>query len=109
MAALGLGIDAGGTATRWRLADPNGDSVAEGSAEPLSGHIFSKAAENRARRIIEGIARSVERAGRPAGIVAGITGLTRGAPADALVRRLFAGALQGSPGRALLPPGMWVP
>lgn len=35
--ALHLGLDAGGTQTRWALADAHGRPVAEGSAPPLSG------------------------------------------------------------------------
>jgi N-acetylglucosamine kinase-like BadF-type ATPase len=41
---LGLGIDAGGTATRWRLVADSGQCVAQGSTEPLTGHLFSAAA-----------------------------------------------------------------
>ena len=33
---LGLGIDAGGTQTRWALAVPSGELVAEGSAAGMS-------------------------------------------------------------------------
>ena len=49
---LGLGIDAGGTATRWRLADASGQCIAQGSVAPLTGHLFSAAAEERARQIV---------------------------------------------------------
>jgi N-acetylglucosamine kinase-like BadF-type ATPase len=35
--ALHLGLDAGGTQTRWALADARGEPVAEGSAPPVSG------------------------------------------------------------------------
>lgn len=108
MRALGLGIDAGGTATRWRLADPQGRALAEGSAQPLSGHIFSKAAENRARHIIEEMAQTVARHGQPTGIVAGITGLTRGAPAETLMRGLFAAALRVPPERVFIAEDMWI-
>lgn len=34
---MGLGLDAGGTATRWALADAGGRIVAEGRAAPMSG------------------------------------------------------------------------
>ena len=78
---LGLGIDAGGTATRWRLADRQGRAVATGTVAPLSGHLFSKAAEDHAKRDRSPmIAQGVTGTGRPLGIVAGITGLTREAP-----------------------------
>lgn len=34
---LGLGLDAGGTETRWALAGPNGALIAQGQGAPLSG------------------------------------------------------------------------
>jgi glucosamine kinase len=105
---LGLGIDAGGTATRWRLAKPGGESVAEGMAAPLSGHIFSPAAEARAKEIVGDIAKAVKRSGRPAGIVAGITGLSREAPAVNLMRSLFADAFRVSPERIFVAEDMWI-
>ncbi len=108
MTRLGLGIDAGGTATRWCLADAEGRALAEGRADPLSGHIFSDAAEIRARQIVEGIGAAVLETARPDGIVAGITGLTRGAPAEALMRGLFAQALRLPPGRVQIAEDMWI-
>jgi N-acetylglucosamine kinase-like BadF-type ATPase len=108
MAALGLGIDAGGTATRWRVADAEGRSIAEGRTEPLSGHIFSAAAEARARQIVEGIGTAVRRSAQPAGIVAGITGLTRGAPAETLMREVLATALRVPIERVFVAEDMWI-
>jgi N-acetylglucosamine kinase-like BadF-type ATPase len=105
---LGLGIDAGGTATRWRLAGGNGQPVASGTAAPLSGHLFSKAAEDNARRIITGIAGAVMQSGHPLGIVAGITGLTRDAPAEALMRSMFATAFDVPPRRVFVAEDMWI-
>jgi hypothetical protein len=37
MPLLHLGLDAGGTQTRWALADANGALQAEGSAPPITG------------------------------------------------------------------------
>ncbi len=108
MTRLGLGIDAGGTATRWCLADAEGRALAEGRADPLSGHIFSDAAEIRARQIVERIRAAVLETARPDGIVAGITGLTRGAPAEALMRGLFAQALRLPPERVQIAEDMWI-
>ncbi|HEY8382055.1 MAG TPA: BadF/BadG/BcrA/BcrD ATPase family protein [Microvirga sp.] len=106
--SLGLGIDAGGTATRWRLAAAGGEPVAQGSAEPLSGHIFSPAAEERARHIVGSIANAVKRHGRPFGIVAGITGLSREAPVVPLLRAVFAGAFQVAEERVFVAEDMWI-
>jgi glucosamine kinase len=105
---LGLGIDAGGTATRWRVSDPSGEPVASGTADPLSGHLFSKAAEDNARRIIADIARAVGKSGRLHGIVAGITGLDRDAPAEGLMRTIFSHAFAVPKDRIFVAEDMWI-
>jgi glucosamine kinase len=108
MIELGLGIDAGGTATRWRLAAPTGNSIAQGTAEPLTGHLFSKAAEEHARRVAAGMASDVAKAGRPLGIVAGITGLSREAPAVDLMRAIFSKAFRVPEDRVFVAEDMWI-
>ncbi|WP_134500066.1 N-acetylglucosamine kinase [Microvirga pakistanensis] len=106
--ALGLGIDAGGTATRWRLADDQGSCVAKGDADPLTGHLFSAAAEERARQIILDMAQAVLRHGRPLGIIAGITGLTRDTPSEAKMRALFAEIFELRPEKVFVAEDMWI-
>lgn len=106
--ALGLGIDAGGTATRWRLVDRNGECIAQGSVEPLTGHLFSTAAEERAKRIVGEMAQAVMQAGSPAGIVAGITGLTRDTPAEATMRGILCEAFKLSGNRVFVAEDMWI-
>jgi glucosamine kinase len=106
--ALGLGIDAGGTATRWRLAERGGHCVAKGSVEPLTGHLFSPAAEERARRIVAEMARAVATTGTPRGIIAGITGLTRDTPAEATMRGIFAEAFGLPQERIFVAEDMWI-
>lgn len=106
--ALGLGIDAGGTATRWRVADEDGHCIAQGTAEPLTGHLFSAAAEERARQIILDMAQVVLRKGKPFGIVAGITGLTRDTPAEATMRAIFADVFEIPQDRIFVAEDMWI-
>jgi N-acetylglucosamine kinase-like BadF-type ATPase len=73
--ALGLGIDAGGTQTRWALASPDGTIVAEGQAAGLSALQMSSAA---GRQIVHAtfamLARAVLKHGRPSRVRAGLTG-----------------------------------
>ena len=73
--ALGLGIDAGGTQTRWALASPDGTIVAEGHAAGLSALQMSSAA---GRQIVHAtfamLARAVLKHGRPSRVRAGLTG-----------------------------------
>jgi N-acetylglucosamine kinase-like BadF-type ATPase len=76
---LGLGLDAGGTQTRWALADAAGSVVAEGTAAPFSGLQLGRAEGDAAiAATLAGIARDAAAAapGRAiAAIAAGITGL----------------------------------
>jgi N-acetylglucosamine kinase-like BadF-type ATPase len=105
---LGLGIDAGGTATRWRLADIGGQCIAQGSVAPLTGHLFSAAAEERARQIVLDMAQAVMKQARPLGIIAGITGLTRDTPAEATMRALLAETFELSSDKVFVAEDMWI-
>jgi glucosamine kinase len=73
--ALGLGIDAGGTQTRWALAGPDGAIVAEGHVAGLSAlQMASAAGRQTVRANFAQLAVAVLRHGRPARVRAGLTG-----------------------------------
>src|SRR5262249_26202725 len=76
---LGLGPDAGGSATRWALSDPGGTIVASGEVAPFTGHLFSEAERARLRDAVSALARALPHP--PAAVVAGITGMSATAPA----------------------------
>lgn len=79
---LGLGIDAGGTQTRWALARPGGEIVADGVAAPMSALLLaSSEGRARLRDTLAEIAKSVLCVGRPSRIQAGFTGLAQRDPA----------------------------
>jgi len=84
---LGLGIDAGGTQTRWALAGPGGRIVAEGTAGGLSA-LQMGSGEGRAavQATFAAIARAVLAHGRPQAVRAGLTGF--GGEAEPLQRWL---------------------
>src|SRR5258706_14763947 len=88
---LGMGIDAGGTLTRWALARPDGKIVASGEAPGISA-LMMKAAEGRGRiraALLE-IAEGAAAFGRPASIQAGVTGLgERGGKLKTVVAEAF--------------------
>lgn len=86
---LGLGIDAGGTALRWCLANRTGALIARGELPPISGHIFSVDACSRAQVIIEALRDVVTPHGAPARIFAGITGLDATSESADAYRRMF--------------------
>ena len=72
---LGLGIDAGGTQTRWALADAVGAIVAEGHVAGVSALQMASAEGRQAVRAnFARLAIDVLRHGRPARVRAGVTG-----------------------------------
>lgn len=88
---LGLGIDAGGTETRWALSRADGTIVADGRVGGLSALQMSTA-EGRQyiSRALEAIATEAQRTGRPRRVYAGLTGLTSLSDGDANIRALIA-------------------
>lgn len=73
--ALGLGIDAGGTQTRWALAAPDGRIVAEGTAAGLSAlQMGSAEGRDAVQAAFGAIASAVLSHGRPVAVRAGVTG-----------------------------------
>jgi N-acetylglucosamine kinase-like BadF-type ATPase len=95
---LGLGLDAGGTATRWALADASG-VVARGQGAPLSGLVFSAAARARAREVIAGLAAQIVPHGAPRAVLAGVTGTSAGTPEADVLTELLSEALSIPPAR----------
>lgn len=88
-AGLGLGIETGGTGSRWCLADASGTIVARGEMEPMTGHVFTQAEHDRVSGIFARLAAGLPGMGRPAAIVAGVTGLGP----ESAVRAVFSGIL----------------
>ena len=73
--ALGLGIDAGGTQTRWALASRSGELVAEGSVAGLSAvQLATRSGQQVVRDTFAALAADVLAVGRPAQVHAGLTG-----------------------------------
>lgn len=72
---LGLGIDAGGTETRWALSGPDGEIVAEGTVAGLSALMMAKpAGREQVHATFTRLAREVLEAGQPQRVCAGLTG-----------------------------------
>lgn len=95
---LGLGIDAGGTQTRWALALPDGAIVAEGQVAGLSA-LQMGTADGRARvhATLTELAGAVAAHGQPVRLHAGLTGF--GGESGQLVQWL--GKLLGIPEDAI--------
>jgi N-acetylglucosamine kinase-like BadF-type ATPase len=86
---LALGIDAGGTETRWALADARGEIVAEGQVRGFSALQIRAQERPLVAATLDALAREVLATGRPSHIHAGLTGY--GGDRDAWVA-LIAGA-----------------
>lgn len=86
-----LGIDIGGTGSRWALVDTGGNERARGSAAGATGHLFADAPRAQFADTIAEIAEGVFGHG-VVFVNAGITGL--GSAASAPARDLIAAALQ---------------
>jgi glucosamine kinase len=72
---LGLGIDAGGTETRWALAEPAGGIVAEGTVAGLSALMMGKpAGRELVHATFSQLSKDVLEAGQPLRVCAGLTG-----------------------------------
>ncbi|MGK5062909.1 BadF/BadG/BcrA/BcrD ATPase family protein [Janthinobacterium sp. LB3P112] len=72
---LGLGIDAGGTQTRWALANADGAIVADGAVEGLSALQMSNEAGRAAvHATFARLCQGVLAVGQPGAVVAGLTG-----------------------------------
>lgn len=69
-----LGIDAGGSATRWALADSAGEIAGEGEAGGFSALQASGPGRASVAVILEELARSVLKIGKPSRVHAGLTG-----------------------------------
>lgn len=74
-AILGLGIDAGGTQTRWALARADGSIVADGAVDGLSAlQMGSESGRAALHATFAQLSRAVLAVGQPRAVVAGLTG-----------------------------------
>ncbi len=103
---FGLGIDGGGSATRWAVADAAGAILARGEVSAVSGHLFSDVERARLAAAMGAIAAALP---CPVGaVVAGITGLAASAPQAVDARGIVAGALGLAPGAVRIENDMWI-
>jgi N-acetylglucosamine kinase-like BadF-type ATPase len=85
---LALGLDAGGTRTRWALAKPDGSILTEGHVRGFSAVELGGPGQSRVAEILEELARAVLAHGRPIRAHAGLTGF--GTASEPLIQLLAA-------------------
>lgn len=102
MSAAGfLGIDVGGTASRWVVTDAAGAIVARGETGGATGHVFRPEEHARFTAMLAAVATAVAAKTRPLAAVAlGVTGY--GDPVAAEIRALAAAAFAVAPERIRL-------
>lgn len=98
---LGLGLDAGGTQTRWALADAAGRPVAQGHVAGLSGlQLAGTQGRVALAQTAHQLAFAVLPHGRPAGLYAGVTGVGEAnGPAALQLKDILSQALGLQPAR----------
>lgn len=83
---MGLGIDGGGSSTRWLLCDDSGAELASGTVGPVTGHASSQTDIEAMNRRLRSMLLDVLEHGAPDAVVAGITGLHPGQRSSELSR-----------------------
>lgn len=81
-----LGIDAGASSTRWVLLR-DGARIAEGTAGPMTGHLYGRDAIDRMAETLERMSAEIRSHARPDRVMAGISGLTAATRAADLYHR----------------------
>lgn len=90
-APVGLGIDAGGSSSRWLLLGEAGE-LGRGRLGPITGHLFAEPERSQVLARLDALVAAAVAVARPGAVVAGVTGLADGdAPARELAARLAAG------------------
>ncbi len=109
-----LGLDCGGSESRWLLLDGEGQTIARGTGPRLSGHIFDPAERDVAMSSLRTLCRDIRAAAVPIdgapidALVAGITGLTPDGPEGGVLADTLAGFLEIPAGRIKINDDLWL-
>ncbi len=91
---IGLGIDAGGSSTRWLLLSSEGETLATGQVGATSGHIFTPEDRERNFSRLTQLCHNVLEVAKPDATVGGFTGLYPATEGSRILGQLVAEALQ---------------
>lgn len=105
---LGLGIETGGTGSRWCLSTSSGAILARGEMEPMTGHVFTQAERDRVSGIFVRLATELAGIGKPAAIVAGVTGLGPESAVRVVFSEILATAFGCPEDKILVVDDMWL-
>jgi N-acetylglucosamine kinase-like BadF-type ATPase len=108
MGRVGLGLDAGGSATRWTLCDAAGAAIAAGELAAASGHLSDPAARQKLDDVAGALRGALAGLPRPGSVVAGITGLSAGSEDAAVATAALAAALDLPPASVRVCEDSWI-
>ena len=103
---IGLGIDGGGSATRWAVSTCTGEIIAQGEAPPISGLLFSDPERTRLADAANSIAAALPCP--VTNVIAGITGLAATAPQATEAATILATALNLPRAHVRIEDDMWI-
>ncbi len=99
-AQVHLGLDVGGTASRWTACSADGTVLRTGSGSGASGHVFNPAEKTKFSNVLDRLGAELSAADLiPVSLTAGLTGY--GTPAAAELRQLTAETLHLDPAAIL--------
>ena len=104
-----LGLDCGGTESRWHLLDREGRLVGHGRGPRLSGHLFEPKEREIAMDALRALCRDIRKLEAPVeAAVAGVTGLSEDSPERRVLAEVI-GALLEVPAKAVTVQGdLWL-
>lgn len=88
-----LGLDGGGSSSKWVILNPGGQSLAQGRVGPISGHLFKEEQRLQIFAALDELLAGA-RPHQPVAVVGGITGLDALTPEAARLTDYIARALQ---------------
>lgn len=104
-----LGLDCGGSGSRWLLLDDAGRTIAQGTGPRLSGHIFDPVEREVAMSSLRILCGDIRAVGNPIEcIVAGITGVTPDGPEGGVLAEILAGFLEVPVSRVMVRDDLWL-
>ena len=101
-AGAALGIDGGGSSSRWLLLDASGRELGRGRGGPLTGHVLHPTERAAALERLGELLGEVRALAQPAAAVCGLAGVQSGSEAAALLQREVARGLGLAPERVQL-------
>jgi N-acetylglucosamine kinase-like BadF-type ATPase len=104
----GLGLDGGGSATRWALCEAGGALVARGELPPVSGLLANPGERARMAQVAGLLRAALPPGSTPGRVVAGITGLSAEAEEAAVAGAILAAALGLPAASVLVSDDIWI-